>query len=462
MANETTKFYRLRKRVFSVGMIFIFFLPGCVSGPVTTQIDAKKNPVVNRPSQFQSPKEAIDSFVDSSSEKLSTDKLVQKIKNKSLKTLLGQQVSIAQELKETGKIHLQSGYSYEFDLESFCVNAGVERPVQGDGLFLGDIQGAAKSWLPLILRDYKSKGISQSEAQILVWALLSKARFDQLSPKSQNALLKIFPDARIRFGNSFLENQTKDLFLSQIPSEIISVKDQLEKYQEILQDTRLKFSEIEQILSPLPSRTEPLEVGWLKHENGYYIHLQADGYQQVHVQIYVPEGIRANTYFEPTKHVALPGQGQRLALSTNVVDQYKDKANQFIKDKTGVSAREALFILKHPIDSFKIYEAAQKAIRTTWSHLKSSHHYEDDNTDAFRHFVWSGLVTHDIGANLAKEYLDAHEDFPDNDHGAKAMDLFNNGKGIEYSNHYTGDNFENDLIQAGLEKIRNHELRWIK
>jgi len=441
---------------------FCISIIGCASGPVTTQINTNKNPVVGLPPQFQSPFQSIEKFLDLNNEKMLRDKLIQQIRTKSLKTLLNQQTAVDQELNGTGKLLLQPGYSYEFDLESFCVNAGIERPVKGDGLFLGDIEGAAKSWLPIILRDYKAKGIAQSDAQILVWSLLSKTKFDQLSTKNQSELLKIFPDAPVRFGNSFVESHATSLLLSQIPSELLSAKDKFDKYQEILQNTRLKYSEMEQILSPLPARAEPSDVGWLKHEDGYYIHLQAAGYQQVHVQIYAPERLKANTYFEPTKQVALPGHGQRLALSANVIDRYQGKANQFIKNKTGVTAKEALFILKHPLDALKIYQAAQQALKTAWSHLKSSHNYEDDNTDAFRHFFWSGLMTHEIGAVKAQEYLDAHEDFPENNPEAKSMDLFNNGKGIEYSSKYHGDNFENDLIETGLAKIRDRELRWIK
>lgn len=439
-----------------------FFLAGCVSGPVTTQIDTKKNPVVNMPSQFQSPLQALDYFSKSPDAKYLKDRQVLQIKNRAIKTLINNQAAIATELATTGKLRLRAGYSYEFDLESFCVNAGVERPVRGDGLFLGDIQGDAKSWLPTILKNYKSKGISQSEAQILIWSLLSKTRFDQLSSKNQESLLLIFPDAGVRFGNSILENQGKEFLLSQIPSELLSAKEQFDRYQEILQDTQLKFSEIEQVLSPRSSRNEALDVGWLKHQDGYYIHLQADGYQQVHVSIYAPQGISVNIFFDPTKHVALPGQGQRLALSTNVIDRYNNKVNQFIKDTARISAAEADFISEHPVDAWKIYQAGQKAIHTTWNNLNSSYNYEDDNTDAFRHFVWSGLVAHEIGAENAKAYLDAHEDFPENKPESQSMDLYNNGKGIEYCRQYHGTNYENDLIREGLERVRDHKLRWIK
>lgn len=224
----------------------ISIITGCTSGPVTTQIKTNKNPVVGLPPQFQSPVQSIDKFLDSNSDKLSRDRLVQQIRTTSLKTLLGQQAAVVQELNETGKLRLQPGYSYEFDLESFCVNAGIERPVRGDGLFLGDIEGAPKSWLPVILRDYKTKGIFQSDAQILIWSLLSKTRFDQLSMKSQSELLKFFPDAPVRFGKSFVESYATSLLFSQLPSELLSAKDNFDKYQEILQNTRLKYSEIEQ------------------------------------------------------------------------------------------------------------------------------------------------------------------------------------------------------------------------
>jgi len=53
----------------------------------------------------------------------------------------------------------------------------------------------------------------------------------------------------------------------------------------------------------------------------------------------------------------------------------------------------------------------------------------------------------------AKEYLDAHEDFPENKPEVKSMDLFNNNKGIEYFREYQGKNFEQDLIRDGLGKV---------
>lgn len=454
---------KIKVRISNVlGLLSGCFIVACASGPVTTQIDLKKNPVAAPPVQFQSPAEAIDGFLRPENGKTYKDASIIRVRGGALKTLINQQVDIANELKLSGRLRLQAGYSYDFSLESFCIHTGVERPVRGDGLFLGNIQGSAKSWLPAILSKYEVLGISQSDAQILVWSLLSKTKFDELSSKNQTLLLKIFPDAPFRFGHSFLEEKTSDFLMSQAPSELLSAREKFYEYRNILQDTQRKYSEIEQVLSPFSSRIEPIDVGWLKHEDGYFIHMQADGYQRVRVKIYVPEELKKDTFFEPNKHVALPGQGQRLALSANVVDKYGNKLGQYTKEKSGVSAAEVLFILKHPIDSLKIYEASQKALLLTWKHQTSLNKFEDDQADAFRHFIWSGLVTNEIGADKAKEYLSAHENFPGNKQESKSMDIFNNNKGIEYSQNYRGNSFEKDLVQEGQDKIRDRELRWLK
>jgi len=37
----------------------------------------------------------------------------------------------------------------------------------------------------------------------------------------------------------------------------------------------------------------------------------------------------------------------------------------------------------------------------------------------------------------------------------------NNLNGIDYFKNYKGNNFEEDLIKSGLEKVKNKELVWL-
>lgn len=436
---------------------------GCVStGPVTTEIDTRRYPIVQRPSEFQSSFEALNKFSEILSQTLSDSKSILHLAKDSFKALLDHQVDIDTELKNTNQLLLKPGHSYEFDLESFCVHAGVERPVSGDGLFLGAINGSPIKWLPQILEKYKSKGISQNDTQILIWSLLSGARFNELSLENRSNLVKIFPDAATRFGSSLIEDSAKAYLMSQVPSEVLSVRDKFDDFKYLLKHTQNQFAEIEKVLSPESSRQKTIPVGWLKHEDGYFLQLKSGSYQKIHVQIYAPENIRASTYFVPSKYVALPGQGQGLALSGNVIAKSYDDVGRFFKRSSGISLKEAAFISKHPMDAVYIYQAAEIALNSTWNHFKSSNHFEDDHTDAFRHFVWSGLVTYKIGSTKAREYLEAHEDFQGNNIRAKEMDLFNNNQGISYGIKYHGSDFEHDVIDEGLSRVKNRELRCFK
>lgn len=456
----------VKRQTLLIFPIIGFFLISCASGLVTTEIDTNKNPVVQKPKDYQTPVTAIQSFSAKLESSTAKDKELKDLIHGSLKALVIQQESVASELNTTSRLRLKPGFSYEFTLESFCVHAGVVRPIKGDGLFLGDIEGAAKAWLTQILSQYKSKNIPQNEAQVLIWSLLSGSRFDELSFENRKNLIKLFPDAAVRFGNSLVEDSAKSYLLSQIPSEILSAKSKFDEYKNLLQDSKSKFSEIEQVLSPESSRLNPIPVGWLKHEDGYYIQLKSDGYQKVHVQIYAPEGITANTYFNPSKHVVLPGEGQRLALSSYVVNETNsllgNLASDIVKWKTGheLTESEKQLILKYPADALKIYETMSEAFKITDELFKGVAKH-NTNADAFRHFVWSGLSANTVGPDRAFDFLNAHEDYATNPKEEKNMDRINNLKGIEYYKNYKGNNFEDDLIGSGLEKVKNKELIWL-
>lgn len=80
--------------------------------------------------------------------------------------------------------------------------------------------------------------------------------------------------------------------------------------------------------------------------------------------------------------------------------------------------------------------------------------------NAMRHFIWAGLLTKELGSELAKIFLDAHEANPSQPADEKAMDLANNRAGILGAeklikqNTYTMDG----LIELGKEELKNKNL----
>jgi hypothetical protein len=240
---------------------------------------------------------------------------------------INEQEEIENELKQSGKLKLTPGQSYSFELESFCVQGRSPRPVIGDGLKIVPMQGAAKNYLPFMLEKYPSLNLEQSEMQSLIWGLLADVKYDQLSSENQLNLKRFYPDAEIRFGNHAATAAAKDVIDIFIPDEVKSTIDNIESLRNEFLNLQDQFHELENVMAPIQSRA-PIPLGWMKIEEGYFVKVTAqEGYTKVKVEIYVPdelEGLRTpnslkEIFFYPSELVALPGSGQRLALSPKKV-----------------------------------------------------------------------------------------------------------------------------------------------
>ncbi|MBK8203543.1 MAG: hypothetical protein IPK68_14865 [Bdellovibrionales bacterium] len=81
--------------------------------------------------------------------------------------------------------------------------------------------------------------------------------------------------------------------------------------------------------------------------------------------------------------------------------------------------------------------------------------------DAFRHYAWSGLLVRDIGELDAREFLQAHEAAPHQPPAERAMDLFNNEKGISDAKELlkNGDFEDQTLFERAKKEIYEGQLR---
>lgn len=210
----------------------------------------------SQPEAFQSPYKVLREII---SDKNFTDdieylNLASALKRENLKQL--------QELKKTGELKLTSGHSYEFNLQGFCIHAGVEQGLKGDGGYPGKLDFKSRKWLPKILQSYYSKGIFRKDTQTLIWGLLAGNRFDNLSSRNQKNLLKIYPDASIRFGSRFVESQFEYFAESFLPSnlkEIVSFYDELRSG---FQENQDRYNELEAVFAPPTDRVEVIDPVW--------------------------------------------------------------------------------------------------------------------------------------------------------------------------------------------------------
>jgi hypothetical protein len=118
-----------------------------------------------------------------------------------------------------------------------------------------------------------------------------------------------------------------------------------------------------------------------------------------------------------------------------------------------LNAEEKKLALRHPVQAVKVYNAAQRATDLTVSNY--GHNGYQDNSDAFRHCLWSALMKQSIGTAAAKEWGTAHE--ADSSGVDKQMDLFNNnvGRSINVSGS------ESSIVNSVKSLVKSGKLRRI-
>jgi hypothetical protein len=128
----------------------------------------------------------------------------------------------------------------------------------------------------------------------------------------------------------------------------------------------------------------------------------------------------------------------------------------------GLTPAEKKLVTNRPIDALTVYRQMRIAEESSFRNFPNQD--LNDESDAFRHFVWSGLLTKEIGSDKAKEFLDAHEANslqPDNEF---KMDTFNNNKGQSAAEALIKENNWNlkNLESKGLDELRSQQLQVLK
>lgn len=124
-----------------------------------------------------------------------------------------------------------------------------------------------------------------------------------------------------------------------------------------------------------------------------------------------------------------------------------------------LSNAEKNLIAKYPKDALFVYLAKGEAEQSTKRLFKFGPH--NNEGDAFRHFVWSGLVTNKIGEEKARLFLDAHEQDPNQPTSQKEMDSYNNDQGMAEANRLKKESsFSQENLEKGaLKALREGKLK---
>ncbi len=118
---------------------------------------------------------------------------------------------------------------------------------------------------------------------------------------------------------------------------------------------------------------------------------------------------------------------------------------------------EFLTSARHPTAMQTVKNARGRAFALTTENFRQNR--ADDESDAFRHFLWSALITMNEGSEIAEKFLEAHESCVTED-AAQEMDRHNNRVGIEMAEKLrkSGKLSEDELVRQGKDLLMKRKL----
>ena len=230
-----------------------------------------------------------------------------------------------------GGFVLAAGF-YEYHAQSYCLHAGTHGPGGGDGYLYAPVKGSAKAAVESILQNsVNHPEISQKTIQALLWAIVARAKFEDLNTELKFAAAQLLSKKQIATLN---RNALSVLTSSEFAQVTGGAPPFLRQVLQAESDIRrfataptLVYADMERaaVLTgavPMGEGSIPTPSGrWSRHPDGYLVRYIPSGYSHTFTQIYVEPGSKAvGKVFDPALQIAVPGNTsrQRLAQSARI------------------------------------------------------------------------------------------------------------------------------------------------
>jgi hypothetical protein len=222
-----------------------------------------------------------------------------------------------------GGFVLQAGY-YEFHDQSYCLHAGTHGPGGGDGYLFGPTKGAAQDAVITILRNsVNHPEISQQKIQTLLWAIVARAKFEDLSSEHKVvAAALLSPRQLASLNRNALDMLTRGPIADNLPSGVRQVLQAEADLRRMLASPGTSFADLEAVAvlagaAGIGPGSQDVPSGrWSAHPDGYWIRYLPQGYSNTVVNIWVPQGSAGvGKEYDPATHIAVPGNTNRQRLA---------------------------------------------------------------------------------------------------------------------------------------------------
>lgn len=224
-----------------------------------------------------------------------------------------------------GGFVLQPGY-YTLQTQSYCLKAGTHGPGEGDGYLYAPPKGPAEDAVMSVLRNsVQHPEIAQQDVQALLWAIIARAKFEDLQPQMKATASKLLTPRQLatlnRTALDVLSGNALTDALGGVPEPLRQIAQAEAQLRQMLTTPGASFAEMERVAvlsgaAPLGEGSRDVPSGrWSLHPDGYYVRYLPSGYSSTRVEIWVPQGSPSvGKEYDPATHIAVPGNTARQRL----------------------------------------------------------------------------------------------------------------------------------------------------
>ena len=228
---------------------------------------------------------------------------------------------------EDGGFVLAPGY-YEAEFKTYCLQPGTPDPSPRDAYLQSRVSGYRKDIVETVLYNSRRKpDIEQRHVQLLLWSVVSRSNFNNLSPDVQADAHRLLTPKQVFELKGGVMGVVKSVS-SNLPS---NGHNDVRWLFDIGSTSYEMFEKIAVLREPSQiKRADFKNDQWYKQKENYYVRYFPLSYQKVRIQVYVPDGVLDSTgkvsgeylVFDPTGLQAIPANSnaQRLGIGGPVLD----------------------------------------------------------------------------------------------------------------------------------------------
>lgn len=232
---------------------------------------------------------------------------------------------------EEGQIVLAEGY-YEADYKSYCLQPGTPDPSDRDAYLQTPLQTYRKEIVETVLRTSLQKPhLNQKNIQLLLWSVVSGSDYNKLSWPVQLTAQELLTRKQIFELKGGVMGVVKTVAKALPETKFTGAHINMKQLFETGSNTYEAFERVAVLREKsVVHRADYKKEQWYKQEGGYYLRYFPNGYRQVKIQLYVPNGILDSAgmqngkylLFDPVNTMAAPANSnaQRLGIGAPVAE----------------------------------------------------------------------------------------------------------------------------------------------